>query len=404
MTAKTPWLSVIGLGEDGIEALPAAARALVDGAEVLLGGDRHLAMIPENGAERMTWRTPLVDTMAEVEAHRGKRFVVLATGDPMHYGIAVTLARHFAPEEMQVLPTAGALSLVAARMSWPMAEVECLTLHGRPLESLRAHLAPGRRLVILSHDGTTPAAVAAELVAGGYGASAISVFEHMGGEEEKRIDGSAEDWPEQKIADLNSIAVDCRGGRKAKRYFAAPGLRDKVFENDGQLTKREVRALTQSALAPLPGALLWDVGAGSGSVAIEWMLAARGAQAIAIERNAERLACIGRNASALGVPGLKSVLGEAPDATELLPAPDAIFIGGGLAVPGLVETCWARLKPGGRLVANAVTLESEALLAGWREELGGTMIRINISRAKGVGTRTLWRPLTPVTQWAAVKD
>ncbi len=404
MTTGTPWLTVVGLGEDGLEALPAAARALVEDAEVLLGGARHLAMIPENGAERLTWRTPLIDSMADIAAHRGKRVVVLATGDPMHYGIAVTLVRHFAPEEILILPTAGALSLVCARLGWPVADVECLTLHGRPLETLRAYLAPGHRLVILSHDGTTPAAVAAELSAAGYGASEISVFEHMGGEKERRLDARAEDWAAQKIADLNCIAVSCQGGSRAKRYFGAPGLRDKTFENDGQLTKREVRALTLSALAPSPGALLWDVGAGAGSVAIEWMLGARGAEAIAIEQNAERVARIARNAAALGVPDLKPVHGVAPDATELLPPPNAIFIGGGLAVPGLVETCWARLKPGGRLVANAVSLESEALLLRWREELGGNLLRINISRAKGIGAHTLWRPLTPVTQWAAIKD
>ncbi|MDA0228856.1 MAG: precorrin-6y C5,15-methyltransferase (decarboxylating) subunit CbiE [Proteobacteria bacterium] len=404
MTVSTLWLTVIGLGEGGLDALPAALRALIDSAEVLLGGDRHLAMIPDTGAERLTWRTPLIDSMADIAAHRGKRVVVLATGDPMHYGIGVTLARHFAPEEMLILPTAGALSLACARLRWPVAEVECLTLHGRPLETLRAYLAPGHRLVILSHDGTTPAAVAAELVAAGYGASEITVFEHMAGAKERRLDGRADAWPAQKIADLNSIAVTCQGGSRAKRYFGAPGLRDRAFENDGQLTKREVRTLTLSALAPSPGAMLWDVGAGAGSVAIEWMLGARGAEAIAIERHAERVARIARNAAALGVPGLKPVHGAAPDVTELLPPPDAIFIGGGLTVLGMVETCWARLKPGGRLVANAVTLESEALLSRWYEELGGNMVRINISRAKGVGTRTLWRPLTPVTQWAATKD
>ncbi len=400
----TPWLTVIGLGEDGLDALPASSRALVESAEVLLGGKRHLAMVPSSDAERLTWRVPLLDSMADIEAHRGKRFVVLATGDPMHYGIAVTLARHFSADEMLILPTAGALSLACARMGWPVAEVECLTLHGRPLETSRAYLAPEHRLVILSHDGSTPAAVAAELTAAGYGASEISVFEHMGGDKERRIDGQADSWPEQEIADLNSIAIRCKGGSRARRYFGAPGLRDRAFENDGQLTKREIRALTLSALAPAPGALLWDGGAGSGSVAIEWMLGARGAEAIAIERDAERVARIARNASALGVPTLKPVHGEAPDATELLPAPNAIFIGGGLSLPGMVETCWARLKPGGRLVANAVSLESEALLTRWREELGGNMVRINISRAKGVGERTLWRPLTPVTQWASIKD
>ena len=392
------------MGEDGIEALPATARALIDSAEVLLGGKRHLAMIPENGAIRLTWRIPLIDSMADIEAHRGKRVVVMATGDPMHYGIAVTLARHFSQHEMLVLPSAGALSLACARMGWPVASVECLTLHGRPLETLRAYLAPEHKLVILSHDGTTPAAVAAELYDAGYGASEITVFEHMGGDKERRVEGKAESWTEQEIADLNTITVFCQGGSRARRYFGAPGLRDKTFENDGQLTKREIRTLTLSSLAPSPGALLWDVGAGAGSVAIEWMLGARGAEAIAIERDAERIARIARNAASLGVPGLKPVHGEAPDVMELLPQPNAVFIGGGLGVPGMVETCWARLKPGGRLVANAVSLESEALLARWRDELGGTMVRVNISRAKGVGERRLWRPLTPVTQWAAIKD
>ncbi|MBT3171516.1 MAG: precorrin-6y C5,15-methyltransferase (decarboxylating) subunit CbiE [Rhodospirillaceae bacterium] len=404
MSMETPWLTVVGLGEDGIEALPAAVRALIEGAEVLLGGKRHLAMIPKNGAERLTWRIPLIDSMADIEAHRGKRVVVMATGDPMHYGIAVTLARHFTRDEMLILPSAGALSLACARMGWPVASVECLTLHGRPLETLRAYLAPEHKLVILSHDGTTPAAVAAELSDAGYGASEITVFEHMGGDKERCLNGTAESWAEQEIADLNTIAVCCQGGSRARRYFGAPGLRDKTFENDGQLTKREIRTLTLSSLAPSPGALLWDVGAGAGSVAIEWMLGARGAEAIAIERDAERIARIARNAASLGVPGLKPVHGDAPDVMELLPQPNAIFIGGGLNVPGMVETCWARLKPGGRLVANAVSLESEALLTQWRDELGGTMVRINISRAKGVGERRLWRPLTPVTQWAAIKD
>ncbi|MBT6831420.1 MAG: precorrin-6y C5,15-methyltransferase (decarboxylating) subunit CbiE, partial [Rhodospirillaceae bacterium] len=318
MSMETPWLTVVGLGEDGIEALPAAVRALIEGAEVLLGGKRHLAMIPENGAERLTWRIPLIDSMADIEAHRGKRVVVMATGDPMHYGIAVTLARHFTRDEMLILPSAGALSLACARMGWPVASVECLTLHGRPLETLRAYLAPEHKLVILSHDGTTPAAVAAELSDAGYGASEITVFEHMGGDKERCLNGTAESWAEQEIADLNTIAVCCQGGSRARRYFGAPGLRDKTFENDGQLTKREIRTLTLSSLAPSPGALLWDVGAGAGSVAIEWMLGARGAEAIAIERDAERIARIARNAASLGVPGLKPVHGDAPDVMELL--------------------------------------------------------------------------------------
>ncbi len=401
----TPWLSLVGIGEDGLEALAPAARALIDTADVLVGGERHLAMVPSGGAERLTWRRPLLDTVDEIAARRGARVVVLATGDPMCFGIGVTLARAFDPAEMTVIPTASAFSLAQARLGWSYGRFEGLTLHGRPIETLRAYLAPGQRLLALSHDGTTPAAVASLLCDAGYGESTISVFAHMGGDKERVHESRACDWETPRVADLNTIAIDCAASTitRVKRFSGAPGLPDRAFESDGQLTKREVRVQTISALSPRPGELLWDVGAGAGSVSIEWLLSDRRTEAVAIEREAARCATIARNASALGVPRLAVEHGVAPEALAPLPEPDAVFIGGGVSSPGVVETCWTRLKPGGRLVANAVTLESEATLATWCAKADGTMCRIAISRARPVGDTLAWRPLMPVTQLTLVK-
>ncbi len=403
MNNETRWITVVGLGEDGIGGLSESARRIVKNAEVLIGGRRHLEMIPDNGAERQTWKVPFADSIGEITKYRGSRVVVIATGDPLHYGVAVTLAKHFAIEEMMILPNTGAMSLACARLGWPVSDIECVTLHGRPLETIKSFLAPGQKLIIFSHDRNTPKDVAAELCASGYGSSDIVVFQHMGGGKEGRYHATAETWTSSEIADLNTIAVHCRGSVKAKRFCGAPGLRDRAFENDGQITKREVRSITLSSLAPSPGALLWDIGAGCGSISIEWMLASRGAHAFAIEKNLERLELISTNAIALGVPKLEPIHGTAPDILKSLASPQAIFIGGGLSQRGMIEQCWDRLSPGGRLVVNAVSLQSEELLVAWREKLGGDMARINISRAKDVRGHSLWRPLTPVTQWAVIK-
>ena len=359
------WLTVIGLGEEGPDALAPAARALIDRAEVLVGGERHLAMIPDGTARRLTWRRPLLETMNDIRAVSGRRVVVLATGDPFCFGIGTTLRRAFPDEEIVTIPAPSAFSLARARLGWSADETLGVSLHGRPLETVRAYLAPGQRLLVLSHDGATPAQVAAQLTAVGYGASTLTVFAHMGGPDEARVTERADRWREAQIPDLNTIAVECRAEGKLKRFRGAPGLPDRAFENDGQLTKREIRVQTISALDPRPGALLWDVGAGSGSVAIEWLLSERTCNAIAVERDAERCARIARNAAALGVPRLTVREGAAPEALEPLPAPDAVFIGGGLAVGGLIETCWARLAPGGTLVANVVTVAGEAVLGDW---------------------------------------
>ena len=397
------WLTVIGLGEDGPDALAPAARALIDRAEVLIGGERHLAMIPDGTARRLTWRRPLSETMDDIRAASGQRVVVLATGDPFCFGIGTTLRRAFPDEEIVTIPAPSAFSLARARLGWSADETVGVTLHGRPLETIRAYLAPGQRLLVLSHDGATPAAVAAQLTAVGYGASTLTVFAHMGGPDEACVTERAERWGETQVPDLNTIAVECRAEGKLKRFRGAPGLPDRAFENDGQLTKREIRVQTLSALDPRPGALLWDVGAGAGSVAIEWLLSERTTDAIAIERDPDRCARIARNAASLGVPRLQVQEGAAPAALELLPEPGAVFIGGGLTVGGLIETCWSRLAPGGTLVANAVTLAGEAVLADWCARHEGFMARLAVSRARPVGRHLAWRPLMPVTQLTLVK-
>ena len=291
------WLTVIGLGEDGPDALAPAARALIEQAEVLVGGERHLAMIPDGDARRMTWRRPLAETMDDIRALQGQRVVVLATGDPFCFGIGTMLRRAFPDEEMVTIPAPSAFSLARARLGWSADEVVGVTLHGRPLETIRAFLAPGQRLLVLSHDGATPAAVAAELTAVGYGASSLTVFAHMGGSDEACMSERADRWRAVRVPDLNTIAIECRAEGRVKRFRGTPGLPDRAFENDGQLTKREIRVQTVSALDPRPGALLWDVGAGSGSVAIEWLLSERTCAAISVERDADRCARIARNAA-----------------------------------------------------------------------------------------------------------
>ena len=393
------WLNIIGVGEDGIEALPRALQTLIEHAELIVGGERHLAMATQVRAEKKSWASPLSLTLDDIWSRRGKPVVVLATGDPMHFGIGVALANRVPAEEMAVHPHISAFSLAAARMRWPLADTECLTIHGRPLDLLAGAVAPNRRLLLLSHDGTSPADVARRLSELGYGASDVTVLEHMGGARERIYSGQAESWAHPRAADLNTLAVECRADADACALSLTPGLPDDAFQHDGQLTKREIRAATLSALRPLPGQLLWDVGAGCGSIAIEWLRTHRSLSAIAIEADAARQGLIEQNASALGTPQLKLVKGEAPAAYEGLPEPDAIFIGGGLGDRGVVEGAWERLKRGGRLVANAVTAEGEGHLFALRGKLGGDMTRLSVARLAPVGDLHGWKPLMPVTQY-----
>lgn len=396
------WLNIVGVGEDGLAGLSRAARALVDTAEILVGGERHLAMIPaDHPAERIHWGKPFADSFAAIEAHAGKRITALTTGDPMYFGAGAVLSRRMMDAIAAVVPAPGAFSLAASRMRWPLQHATCLSVHGRPAESLYLHLYPGARLLILANDGGTPAQIAGMLSARGYGDSRMTVLEHMGGPRENRREALAKDWGDGPVADLNTVAVECVAASDARVYSRIAGLPDDAFEHDGMMTKRETRAATLAALAPLPGQLLWDVGAGCGSVAIEWMRA--GGHAIGIENNPDRLAMAARNATLLGVPDLDLISGEAPAALAGLQAPDAIFIGGGIGTDSLFDACWDALAAGGKLVANTVTLEGEAALAGLHRDHGGDMVRLAVSRMAPVGRLHGWKPLMQVTQWRVTK-
>jgi precorrin-6Y C5,15-methyltransferase (decarboxylating) len=398
-----PWLAVVGIGEEGLAGLAPAGRALVETAEVLVGGARHLGMVPQGGAERLPWARPLDLTIAAIAQRRGRNVTVLASGDPLWYGIGVTLIRRFPRDEMTIVPQPSAFSLAAAQLGWPVADCATITLHGRPLDTLRLHLAPGRRILALSEDGDTPRAVAQLLTGLGWGPSRLAVFANLGGGQEAIVEEEAQSWGDRRVAALNTMAITCRCAPGARSLPLFAGLPDDAFEHDGQLTKREVRAATLAALAPLPGQTLWDVGAGCGSIAIEWLRAGAGRSAIAIERIAGRAAVIARNANSLGVPGLRIITGTAPEALDGLPVPDAIFAGGGIGDPGLLPALWARLRSGGRLVANVVTVEGEARLLDWQTDHGGALTRIAVSRADPVGRYHLWRSLTPVTQLTVTK-
>lgn len=395
MTA--PWLHVVGIGEDGLGGLCPAARALVLAAEVVVGGERHLAMAPP-GAERMAWPSPWSAMADRIRAHRGRRVVVLVTGDPAWFSGGVTVARAFAGEAV-VHPHPGAFALAAARLLWRIEDCECLSLHGRPAATVIPALAPGARLLLLGEAGTA-AEVAAILAREGYGRSLLRALWRMGGDGEGLREAPARDWSGETPA-LTTLAVECVAdpGRPPRPRW---GLPDEAFDSDGTMTKREVRSLTLARLAPLPGQMLWDVGLGAGSVAIEWMRAARGTRAVGVEPRGDRRARAAANALALGVPDLGIVAGEAPAALAGLPDPDAVFLGGGLS-EATFAAAWDRLRPGGRLVANAVTLESEAVLLALHARHGGDLVRIAVSRAEPVGRLHGWRPAMEVTQWSLVR-
>lgn len=398
------WLSVVGIGEDGLSGLSAIARCLLDRAQIIVGGARHLAMLPaEDTREQLLWASPLQTTIDEIVRRRGESICVLASGDPMCHGIGVTLSRRIPISEMTVIPAASAFSLMCARLGWAAADVETFSLTNRPIASIALAFYPGARLLVLSADRHTPGKVAQMLAQRGFGSSLMTVFERMGGELERRIEAVAAAWEAAEIDDLNAIAIEVAADRETLLFPRSAGLPDSAYLHDGQLTKREIRAVTLSSLAPIPGELLWDVGAGCGSIAIEWMRSDRNCRAIAIERHPTRLQYIAENASNLGVPELKIVAGEAPDALANLPQPNAIFIGGGVTAEALLESCWDALGEGGRLVVNAVTIESEFKVLQWHSLHGGELIRIGIQRLGAIGSFQGWKPLAPVTQWAVVK-
>jgi precorrin-6Y C5,15-methyltransferase (decarboxylating) len=402
--APDRWLSIVGIGEDGIAGLSAVAQDLIARAEIVFGGERHLRLAaPLIRGTARAWPSPFGRAVDEVLAQRPRQVCVLASGDPFHYGIGAVLARNIAADEMVTVPAPSTFSLAAARLGWPLADATLVALNGRSLDLVRPHLHPHARILALTTDGDAPAALARLLTQAGFGASRLTVLEALGGPRERVRSANAETFDLGAVDSLNIVAIEVAAGKDARVIGRAPGLPEALFEHDGQITKREVRALTLSALAPRRGERLWDVGAGAGSVAIEWMLADPSLRAIAIEARADRAARIARNAAALGVPGLQIVHGEAPAALGALAPPDAIFVGGGASEPGLLDRAIAALRPGGRLVVNAVTLVTEALLIERHAALGGDLVRIAIARAEPVGSKTGWRPALPVTQWTWVK-
>ena len=418
-----PWLSVIGIGLEGWDGLSAPAREALADAELIIGGKRHLGMVEiPDGAETFGWETPLSKTVERIRAARGQRVAILATGDPMHYGIGVTLVRHFSPDEMRVWPQVSAFSLAAARLGWGLAQCHLITVHGRSLALLRRYLQDGARMVILSEDRTTPLAVAELLVAAGCGASRLTVLAEMrqSGGESLRLELTAAEalgvLPQVGIPDLNCLAVDCRR-IQGKNLSLAAGLDDEQFDSPTTkqlLTKQPIRAMVLAMLAPQAGDCLWDIGAGSGSVGIEFLrllLASSGqgqgrmaARAYAVERNLDRLPTIAANAARLGVPELKIVGGDAEPIIDILPDPTVIFLGGGLRSPKLVDRLWQRLPAGGRMVATAVTLAGEARLGQCQDEFGGDLYRVAVNRSESIGNQAnIWRPYLPVTLWRASK-
>jgi precorrin-6Y C5,15-methyltransferase (decarboxylating) len=398
----SPWLTVVGIGEDGFKGLGRNARHALLRASQVFGGARQLALLPPCiNAQRRAWPSPF--SLEPVLAQRGNEVCVLASGDPMLFGVGASLSRVVANDEMLILPAPSSYSLAAARLGWPLQEVVTLSVVARPLAALNLHLHHGVRLLVLSNDGSSPAAIAQLLRERGFGASPMTVLEHLGGTVERRVEGLARDWSDAEIAALNLVAIDCRADAGTLRLSPVCGLPDAAFKHDGQLTKRDVRAITLARLAPLPDELLWDVGAGCGSIGIEWMRAYPTCRALAIEADEGRQQLIELNRDALGVPGLQLIRGSAPEALSGLETPDVIFIGGGVTRPGVLEQCWQQLRSGGRLVANAVTLQSEMMLMTWREQHGGELTRIQVAHAKPLGDFDTWRQALPITLWEVIK-
>jgi len=410
------WLRVIGIGEDGWDDLTADAQDLLYESEIVLGGERHLKMLPDDWeGKRIVWTSPIREAVSNIVSWRpkdpasGQKIAIMASGDPLCYGIAAKLLRHLPIEEIWIKPAISTFSLMCSRVGWSLPDVETLTIHGRPVEMLHPFVQPDAKLLVLSKDEESPKQAAELLSARGFGKSIITVLEHLGGKMERQISGQADSWNQPKGAALNAMAIECIPESNATILSRIPGLPDEAFFHDGQLTKREIRAVSLSRLMPVVDQVLWDVGAGCGSVAIEWMRTSPRCRAVAIEKSKSRLKLIEQNSQELGVPMLQIISGSAPEVLADLPAPDAVFIGGGLSSGNLLQTCWNALKPGGRLVANAVTLEGEQKLLQWQNEnagksgASGDLTRLSISRAEKIGKFQGWKEMRSVIQLVVIK-
>ncbi|MBV1706863.1 MAG: precorrin-6y C5,15-methyltransferase (decarboxylating) subunit CbiE [Hyphomicrobiales bacterium] len=398
-----PWLNVVGIGEDGLAGLTPAARQALDRAELVAGGTRHLDLAEVALSRRLAWPRPLEAAFPEILARRGSGVCVLASGDPLYFGVGSTLLKAFAGAEILFFPGLSSFSLAAARLGWALQDSTCLSLHGRTLERLIPQLQPGARILALSWDQTTPAAVAALLNSRGFGDTIMTICACMNGPREDLRSTRAIDFSLTGIDPLNLIALEIPADTRGRALPLASGLQDDWFEHDGQLTRSDMRAITLAALRPHPGELLWDIGAGSGAIGIEWMLRGPSLRALALEPRPDRAARIRRNALNLGVPDLQIIEVAAPQGLAALPQPDAIFIGGGAGAPGVIELAWQRLKPDGRLVINAVTLQTQTLLQQHHSALGGEMVQISLAHAEPLGRFHGWRPAMPIVQWRITK-
>ncbi|MCY7406791.1 MAG: precorrin-6y C5,15-methyltransferase (decarboxylating) subunit CbiE [Alkalinema sp. CAN_BIN05] len=403
MFSPKPWLTIVGIGDDGFDSLSEIAHHTITTATLIIGGDRHLKFLPKSiTCKRLLWSSPIQGSINELLTYRGQSVCILASGDPLCHGIATTLLRSIPLVEMQIIPALSAFTLARSRLGWSSTEVETISLCGRDPAFLRAALYPNAKLLVLSSDQDTPNIVCDRLTEWGYGDADVTILEHLGGRTEKQLHTIARQRFTEPIAALNTIAIQIHNSPFSIPHsqFSIP---DTEYQHDGQLTKQEIRTLTLAALSAFPGQLLWDVGAGSGSIGIEWMRTHPRNQAIAIESHPDRLANITHNAKNLGVPNLKIIAGRAPEALQNLQRPDSIFIGGGVTRSGVFETCWDALNDGGRMVINGVTLETEMKLFQLKQVHGGSLTRIQIQRAEPIGNFLGWKPLSPITQWLVTK-
>lgn len=398
--ATDPWLTIVGIGEDGPNGLSSASRAALEAAEIVIGSARHLVVVGQTDAECITWPVPFADGIEKLLALRGRPVVMLASGDPFWFGAGSVVTQHLSADEWVALPAPSVFSLAAARLGWPIESTLCIGLHAAPFTRLRPHLANHARAIVLLRNGDAVGELAQYLVSQGFGASVVHVLEALGGPRERVRQSTAAEIDFSDIAHPVAVGLVFEGDGSA--LPGVSGLPDTLFEHDGQITKRQIRALTLSSLAPVAGEHLWDIGAGSGSIGIEWLLSHLACQATAIEADPDRAKRIRGNAERLGVDRLKVVEGRAPEALVGLEKPDVVFIGGGLS-DELLEALWERLEPGCRANANAVTLESEALLIAWHARVGGSLTKISLAEAMPLGSRRGWQSAYPVVQWSAVR-
>lgn len=397
------WLTVVGMGEDGWEGLSNRARLAIKSTDVIVGANRLISLLPKTKAEIHKWPQPFSAVVEQIKPLAGRNTVILATGDPMNYGVVRKLMEFIPFDDMTIIPQVSAFSLAAARMGWSLPDCDCFTIHGRPAANVETFIQPNARLLVLTEDGTSVTEVCRRLIARGFEESKITVLENMGSADERMTSFVANANPNLDWSPLNVLSVHCIAGAQAKIFSRVAGLSDDAFVHDGQLTKREVRAATLAALAPAPDQMLWDIGAGCGSVSIEWMRVARGCEAIAIEHNEDRLKMIATNADQLGTPRLKVIAGKAPDALVGLRAPDAVFIGGGVGNEGVFDVAWQNLKSGGRMVCNVVTIEGEMHLYDLQEKHGGELVRMDVSTLTHVGPYRALKPRMSVVQWRVMK-